>query len=124
MSSVSSLLLSDAVLTLSLTDAVRDLVMRHGKPMTMLKLDDIDNAGSMKLRVRSLVESLGLSGTAVGKWQKFSTVPVFRNEDRKRKILAPFFTPFISPLIPAVMKLAGYDVENLPISDPESGNWD
>ena len=104
-----------------LTDAVRDLVMRHGKPMTTLKLDDIDNAGSMKLRVRSLVESLGLSGTAVGKWQKFSTVPVFRNEDRKRKILAPFFTPFISPLIPAVMKLAGYDVENLPISDPESG---
>ena len=106
-----------------LTDAIRDLVMRHGKPMTTLKLDDIDNAGSMKLRVRSLIESLRLSGTAVGKWQKFNSVPVFRNEDRKRKILAPFFTPFISPLIPAVMQLAGYDVENLPISDPESGEY-
>lgn len=104
-----------------LTDAVRDMVMRHGKSMTTLKLDDIDNAGSMKLRVRSLIESLRHSGTAVGKWQHFRSVPVFRNEDRKRKILAPFFTPFISPLIPAVMKLAGYDVENLPISDPLSG---
>ena len=104
-----------------LTDALRDLVMRHGKPMTLLKLDDIDNAGSMKLRVRSLIESLRLSGASVGKWQQFKSVPVFRDEDRKRKILAPFFTPFISPLIPAVMKLAGYDVENLPMSDTESG---
>ena len=106
-----------------LTDAVRDMMMRHGKPMTLLKLDDIDNAGSMKLRVRSLIESLRLSGTGAGKWQGFRSVPVFRAEDRRRKILAPFFTPFISPLIPAVMHLAGYDVENLPMSDPESGEW-
>ena len=104
-----------------LTDAVRDVLSAHGKSLTLLKLDDIDNAGSMKLRVRSLVESLKLSRDRQRNAAGFRTVPVFGEEDRHRKILVPFFTPFISPLIPAVMELAGYDVENLPISDAESG---
>ena len=106
-----------------LTDAVRDMLMAHGKSLTLLKLDDIDNAGSMKLRIRSLVESLGMSRDRQRKADGFRTVPVFGHEDRHRKILAPFFTPFISPLIPAVMGLAGYDVENLPLSDEESCDW-
>lgn len=45
-----------------LTDAIRDLLGRHGKSLTMLKLDDISNVGSMKLRVRSLIDSLRISG--------------------------------------------------------------
>ena len=106
-----------------LTDAVRDMLLAHGKSLTLLKLDDIDNAGSIKLRIRSLVESLKLSRKKQCDATGFRTVPVFREEDRHRKILVPFFTPFISPLIPAVMELAGYDVENLPLSDAESCDW-
>ncbi len=106
-----------------LTDAVRDMLMSHGKSLTLLKLDDIDNAGSMKLRIRSLVESLRMSRDRQRRSDGFRTVPIFGYEDRHRKILAPFFTPFISPLIPAVMGLAGYDVENLPLSDTESCDW-
>lgn len=103
-----------------LTDAVRDLIMNYDKTLTLLKLDDIDNAGSMKLRIRSLVESLKLSRDRKRKVQEFKTVPIFDVKDRRKKILAPFFTPFISPLIPSVMSIAGYEVENLPISDAES----
>ncbi len=103
-----------------LTDAVRDLIMNYGKTLTLLKLDDIDNAGSMKLRIRSLVESLKLSRDRERSVHEFKTVPIFDVKDKNRKILAPYFTPFISPLIPSVMKIAGYDVENLPISDAES----
>lgn len=44
-----------------LVDEVGELLMRHGKSLTLLKLDDINNVGSMKLRVRSLVESLKLA---------------------------------------------------------------
>lgn len=109
-----------------LVDEVRDLLMRNGKTFTLLKLDDINNVGSMKLRVRSLVESLKLSREQNEKKkeiEKFKTVPVYDDSFRDRKILVPYFTPFISPLIPAIMRMAGYDVENLPLSNAESSEW-
>ncbi len=108
-----------------LADEVRDLLMRHHKPLTLLKLDDINNIGSMKLRVRSLVESLKLANenSTDTRIETFITTPAYSEIHRNRKILIPFFTPFLSPLLPAVMKMAGYDVENLPMSDTESSDW-
>lgn len=109
-----------------LTDEVRDMLMRHGKALTLLKLDDINNVGSMKLRVRSLMESLKLAGSGAKGGRKdveFKTTQEFDDACRGRKIIVPFFTPFISPLIPAIMRVAGYDVDNLPLSDTESCEW-
>lgn len=109
-----------------LTDEVRDLLSRHGKVLTLLKLDDINNIGSMKLRVRSLIESIKLAGSKDDNGRRqaeFRTTPPFDDACRGRKILIPYFTPFISPLIPAILKVAGYDVDNLPISDTESCEW-
>ncbi len=100
-------------------DEVRDVMRRHGKPFTLLKIDDVSNIGSLKLRVRSLIESLKYKSIR-GESQPFVTTKVFRKEDRKRKILAPFFTDFLSPLLPALLHLAGYDVEILPPSDSVS----
>lgn len=100
-------------------DEVRDIMQRHGKPFTLLKIDDVANIGSLKLRVRSLIESLRMKNER-GPQADFQTTRVFRNPDRGRKILAPFFTEFLSPLLPPLMKLAGYDVEILPPSDSES----
>ena len=104
-----------------LTDAIRDLLMRHGKCLTLIKLDDINNVGSMKLRCRSLIDSLKMSpgqDAAVG---AFRTTPPFRREDKTRTILIPFFTPFLSPLIPHGFISQGYRVVTLPMSTPESG---
>lgn len=109
-----------------LIDEVRDLLMRHGKVSTLLKLDDINNIGSMKLRVRSLVESLKIvkdQSAEKKEIKEFNTVPVYDVSFHNRKILVPYFTPFLSPLIPAIMKSAGYDVDNLPLSDAESCDW-
>jgi predicted CoA-substrate-specific enzyme activase len=109
-----------------LVDEVRDLLLRYGKALTLLKLDDINNIGSMKLRVRSLVESMKLAAEErQGKRsiKPFVDVPPFDESQRNRKILAPYFTPFLSPLIPAVIGLAGYDCENLPMSDAQSSEY-
>ncbi len=115
-----------------LVDEVRSLLARYGKSLTLLKLDDINNVGSMKLRVRSLLESLKLlpenvlssgEGAGYAPCEEFVTTPVFDKAARGRKILIPFFTPFLSPLLPAVMKVAGYDVDNLPLSDAQSAEW-
>lgn len=108
-----------------LVDEIRDLLARHHKVLTLLKLDDINNVGSMRLRVRSLVESLKITKgkTANRTAEPFETVPIFDERCRDYKILIPYFTPFLSPLLPALIKLGGYDAENLPMSDAESGEW-
>ncbi len=110
-----------------LVDEVRDILIRSGKPFTLLKLDDINNVGSMKLRVRSLIESMKLSGERQVSPRKREegggAASVSYHDLRTKKILVPYFTPFISPLIPAVMRLAGYDVDNLPLSNTESCEW-
>lgn len=109
-----------------LTDEVRDILFRRGKTFTLLKLDDISNVGSMKLRIRSLTESMKLFHEAeVAKKEiPAPAVPQVSEDDlHHKKILLPFFTPFISPLIPAIMHLAGYDTENLALSNTESCEW-
>lgn len=104
----------------ALTDEVRETLGRYGKSNTLLKIDDVSNTGSLKLRIRSVIESLKLEHTATSAVQPFVSTPHFEKKDRSRKILVPFFTPFISPLIPVLMKRAGYDAENMPLSNENS----
>ncbi len=108
-----------------IVDEVRDLLLRHNRAYTLLKLDDINNIGSMKLRVRSLVESLKIANENSDKrhQKEFVSTPVYDDKYRQRKIIIPFFTSFISPLLPAIMRAAGYNAECLPISDEQSSDW-
>ncbi len=102
-------------------DEIRDIMRRHNKPFTLLKIDDVSNIGSLKLRVRSLVESL----KGVKNEEQRAKIPliqtkVFKKEDVHRKILAPFMTEYLTPIIPPILKLIGYDVEVLPMSNEAS----
>ena len=105
-------------------DEIRDIMRRHGKPFTLLKIDDVSNIGSLKLRVRSLVESLksGVRSEELGvrSLELGVQTKTFKNEDKHRKILAPFMTEYLTPIIPPILKLIGYDVEVLPMSDEVS----
>ena len=103
-------------------DEVRTLLARHGRMMTLLKVDDVTNVGSLKLRVRSLIESLQAQGqkTCVQGPKPFQTTSKYTAGDKHRKILAPHISEFITPILPSLCSLAGYDVEVLPPSDAES----
>lgn len=111
-------------------DEIRTIMKNHGKPYTLLKIDDVSNIGSLKLRVRSLIESLSgqkQSGhTPDG--QKQNKVKA-AEEDKKetyklppvqRHILAPYFTEYLTPILPPLCRLLGWDVEVMPQSDAES----
>ena len=108
-------------------DEIHSLLQRYGKALTQLKIDDITNIGSLKLRVRSVVDSLKLNYCESEKNKEvlpFITTPIYTEEEhqQKQKIIVPYFTSFITPLIPSFMRLAGYDADVLPMSNNESDN--
>ena len=99
-----------------LQDEIRGLLQRHGKALTLLKIDDVSNIGSLKLRVRSVVESIRYNEDSKRRAEPFIDTPRFEKSMKDYTILTPYFTPTLSPLIPSVMKVLGYHVETLPQS--------
>jgi predicted CoA-substrate-specific enzyme activase len=93
------------------------------KNHTILRIDEIASTGSIRLRLRSLIESLRITGlvseqTASKPYKGYATG--YTVADREKTILLPWFADFISPFIPAIGKLAGLKVENLPKSNKRS----
>lgn len=102
-------------------DEIDDLLRRSGKNACFLKIDDITNTGSMKLRLRSLIESLRLIAEESSPTRAEAThVPPYLESDRSRRILMPWFGDFYSPFLPPMFALLGYEAENLPPPDRES----
>ncbi len=109
-------------------DEVRGILGRYGKNLTVLKIDDVNNIGSLRLRVRSLVESTKGSdqGTKyqVQKSTKPWTTKPFEKEDKERVILAPYFAEGYNEFLPTIFGLAGYKLVPLPMgtqADAEEG---
>ena len=72
-----------------------------GKTFTLIKIDDISSTGSVRLRLRSLVEAL--------RWRPVSTrrvngprvySQVYGYEDRAKTIIAPYFADCYAPFFP------------------------
>lgn len=107
-------------------DEVASILRRHGKNLTALKIDDVNNIGSLKLRIRSLVESSSFveSGNPYrhcpvreenkgAKSLKATTKP-FCAEDRRRTIIVPYFAEGYSEFIGPGLELMGYKALVLP----------
>lgn len=105
-------------------DEVNDILKNAGKNLSLLKIDDVNNLGSLRLRIRSLIESLKFSGAEkeLQVMERLQTPP-FLKEDRNRTILVPFFSEFYSPFVPVLFKLSGYNIENLPPADDASSEY-
>lgn len=103
-------------------DEAHAILRKAGKNHTVLRIDEIASPGSIRLRLRSLIESLKtaprLSASSDFSYQDKGIA--FTREDREKTILAPWFSDFISPFIPALGELAGYHIVNLPPSSKRS----
>ncbi|MDL2254796.1 acyl-CoA dehydratase activase-related protein, partial [Bacteroidales bacterium OttesenSCG-928-J16] len=100
-------------------DEVGDVLKSKGKSLTTLKIDDVNNIGSLRLRVRSMVESLQF-GAQERRSTPFLKTPPFRPEDRRRKIIAPYFAEGYSEFLTSAFKLLDIDLEILPPSNADS----
>ena len=108
-----------------ITDYINDVLKENGKNLTMLKVDDVSNVGSLRLRIRSLVESLKFKSKKVKEITitENTKFPLFEEKDKKRTILAPFISEFYSPLVSSMLSLEGYNMETLPVSNTESEKY-
>lgn len=100
-------------------DEVSSILRRRGKNLTVLKIDDVNNIGSLRLRIRSLVESLKISAQPKLNLP-FGTTATFNKTDVHRTIYAPFFAEGYSEFLPTLFKMLGYKFKNLPLPDAEA----
>ena len=103
-----------------IVDEVKDILKRNNKSFTLIRIDEIASTGSIKLRLRSLVESIKLKQHTETQKKAFITTKPYGTEDRKKTILAPWFGDFYSPFVPAIFELMGYKIVNLPKSSKQS----
>ena len=100
----------------------REILKSAGKTYTLIRVDEITSTGSLRLRLRSMLESFALrktSGTSLPQ-SKRTQVAFFEKEDRRRTILGPCFSRIYSRMLPSLFALAGFRYENLPVADKES----
>ncbi|MCQ2343497.1 MAG: acyl-CoA dehydratase activase-related protein [Paludibacteraceae bacterium] len=102
-------------------DEVGNILNRFGKNLTTLKIDDVNNIGSLRLRVRSMLESAEASkGTQRAsisdeRW----TTKIFDIEDTRRTLIAPYFAEGYSEFLPPLFSVVGYNLVNLPMGQQE-----
>ncbi len=102
-------------------DEVKSILNEFGKSPTVIRIDEIESPGSMKLRLRSMIESLRSAGpmeTPV--FTPRRTTPIFQKKDKYRTILAPNFAHFNTLPITRPLMDMGYKVEHLPPPDRQS----
>jgi predicted CoA-substrate-specific enzyme activase len=108
-------------------DEVKSILGEYEKSHTVIRIDEIESIGSVKLRLRSMVESMKERERAKAKeplrqraYVPRKTVKLFQETDRQRVAIVPRFSHFCSPPITRPMLDFGYKIEALPASDRES----
>ncbi len=97
------------------TDQVSDILTSHGKLYTVLKIDEVNNLGAVRIRVRSLIAAMNKRKNAALKCSAESTV-YKRTEYTKKMnlegytILAPQMSPIHFDILGPVFKKHGYNV--------------
>ena len=106
------------------TDEVYEILERSGKIYTCLKIDEVNNLGAARIRVRSLLAAL----RAKDKQKEKRVIQpssiekvVFTKEMRKNyTILCPQMSPFHFSLFQAAFNASGYHFEVLPTDSRSS----
>ena len=98
------------------TDEVQEILQGHGRVYTTLKIDEVNNLGAARIRLRSLIsvieerESKGKNNPEY--YRGYKKPPPFTKEMRKNHtILAPQMSPIHFELVEAAFRTIGYNVK-------------
>ena len=98
------------------TDQVEEILSSYEKMYTLIKIDEINNLGAVRIRIRSLLASmnkrLNAKQNATGNYEQIK-VPFTKEMKKDYTILIPQMAPIHFELIEAAVKSEGYHVELL-----------
>ncbi len=91
------------------TDQTEEILKRNNKLFTTIKIDEINNLGAAKIRIRSLIASMN-KRNSTNKYEPYVYEKnYFKESDRKHTLLFPDMTPTHMPLLEAMFRSEGYD---------------
>ncbi len=102
------------------SDEIQRIVQAAGKQALLLKLDESDAQGPLRIRVNSFIETVRQRRLAQPPkpQQKDKAPPVFTKADRRRRtIMLPNLSPGFSRLVGAVADSRGVRTKVLPLAD-------
>ncbi len=105
------------------TDEVSDILTASGKIYTLLKIDEVNNLGSARIRIRSLfaaMEERRRKKIKAHKSEQRKGRVIFTKEMKKNHtILCPQMAPIHFDIMKEVLRNCGYNVEVMPAIDRE-----
>lgn len=105
------------------TDQVQEIMQGYEKIYTVLKIDEGNNLGAARIRIRSLIAALNereRNGFQGGRVPEKTARVVFTKEMRKNHtILAPELSPMQFELLEEAFLASGYNVQVLPCVDKQ-----
>lgn len=105
-------------------DEAANILNAAGKNHTVIRVDEISSPGSVRLRLRSLIESLAQSRAMKLKRSKGEYHSLHNSfterEKTERTVVIPWFSDTLSPLLPTYFNRLGFRFQNLPKPDEES----
>lgn len=107
------------------TDMCQEIIEGHGKVYTLLKIDEINNLGAARIRVRSLkaaIDERERNGVMPTEMAAPQPRTLFTKAMRKEgyTILAPQLAPTHFALLEAAGRVSGYNLEVLPAVTPRA----
>jgi predicted CoA-substrate-specific enzyme activase len=105
-------------------DEVKSLLGKYGKRFIVLRIDEIESLGSVKLRLRSLIDSIRTEDKQETTCEAVERheVAVFTEAEKQRLIIAPQFAEFCTPPLLRPFRDLGYRVEVLSEPNRDSVN--
>lgn len=102
------------------TDQVHDILQHYGKIHTLLKIDEVSNLGAVKIRMRSLIETVENRSRSKAKESEINGPVLFTEEDRKKHtILMPQMSPIHFALISGLLNDLGFNLQILDDISPD-----
>lgn len=102
------------------TDQVHDILQHYGKIHTLLKIDEVSNLGAVKIRMRSLIETVENRSSSKASDDDINGPVLFTEEDRKKHtILMPQMSPIHFSLISVLLNDLGFNLQILDDISPD-----
>ncbi|MDO5563873.1 MAG: acyl-CoA dehydratase activase-related protein [Eubacteriales bacterium] len=97
------------------SDQVQDILVGSNKIYTLLKIDEVNNIGSARIRIRSLISAISNNRNKNRKINSSSYKRVIFTEEMKKNytLLAPQMSPIHFDLLEPALNSCGYHVEIL-----------